>query len=100
MPLDKSGKPILYKPWVNKTKSKYKYWVYVKKDGKVKKIGFGNKDFQHFKDKIGYYKSLDHNDPIRRKSYLARAKGIKNKQGELTWKDKNSANWWAVHKLW
>jgi len=100
MPLDKQGKPVLYKPWVNKTKSKYKYWVYVQKDGKVKKIGFGNKDFQQFKDKIGYYKSLDHNDPIRRKSYLARAKGIKDKEGNLTWKDKNSANWWAVHKLW
>jgi len=100
MPLDKQGKPVLYKPWVNKTKSKYKYWVYVQKDGKVEKIGFGNKDFQQFKDKIGYYKSLDHNDPIRRKSYLARAKGIKDKEGNLTWKDKNSANWWAVHKLW
>ncbi len=100
MPLDKSGKPILYKPWVNKTKSKSKYFVYVKKDGKVKKIGFGMKGMQQFKDKIGYYKSLDHGDPVRRKSYLARAKGIKDKQGNLTWKDKNSANWWSVHKLW
>lgn len=100
MPLDKSGKPILYKPWVNKTKSKSKYFVYVMKDGKVKKIGFGMKGMQQFKDKIGYYKSLDHGDPVRRKSYLARAKGIKNKKGELTWKDKNSANWWSVHKLW
>ena len=100
MPRDKYNNPVLYSPWVNKTKSKYKYWVYVQKDGKVKKIGFGNKDFQQFKDKIGYYKSLDHNDPIRRKSYLARAKGIKDKEGNLTWKDKNSANWWAVHKLW
>jgi hypothetical protein len=100
MPLDKSGKPILYKPWVNKTKSKSKYFVYVMKDGKVKKIGFGLKGMQQFEDKIGYYKSLDHNDPIRRKSYLARAKGIKDKQGNLTWKDKNSANWWAIHKLW
>jgi len=100
MPLDKNGKPILYKPWVNKTKSKFKYWVYVKKDGKVKKIGFGNKDYQQFKDKIGYYKYKDHNDPVRRKSYLARAKGIKDKEGNLTWKDKNTANWWAVHKLW
>ena len=100
MPTTAEGNPVLYKPWVNKTKSKYKYWVYVQKDGKVKKIGFGNKDFQQFKDKIGYYKSLDHNDPIRRKSYLARAKGIKDKEGNLTWKDKNSANWWAVHKLW
>lgn len=100
MPLNKQGKPVLYKPWVNKTKSKSKYFVYVMKDGKVKKIGFGMKGMQQFKDKIGYYKSLDHGDPVRRKSYLARAKGIKDKQGNLTWKDKNSANWWAVHKLW
>jgi hypothetical protein len=100
MPLDKSGKPILYKPWVNKTKSKSKYFVYVMKDGKVKKIGFGLKGMQQFEDKIGYYKSFDHGDPVRRKSYLARAKGIKDKQGNLTWKDKNSANWWAIHKLW
>jgi len=100
MPLTKEGKPILYKPWKNNTKSKVKYFVYVKKDGKVKKIGFGHKDYQHFKDKIGSYSSLDHNDEERRKKYLKRAKGIKNKKGELTWKDKNTANWWAVHKLW
>ena len=100
MPRDKNNKVVLYKPFVNNTKSKAKYFVYVKKDGKVKKIGFGHKDYQHFKDKIGSYSSLDHNDEGRRKKYLKRAKGIKNKKGELTWKDKNTANWWAVHKLW
>ena len=31
---------------------------------------------------------------------LARAKGIKNKSGQLTWKDKNTANYWAVRWLW
>jgi len=90
----------LYKPFVNKTKSKSKYFVYVKKNGKVKKIGFGMKGMQQFKDKIGYYKSLDHGDPVRRKSYLARAKGIKNKKGELTWKDKNSSNYFSIKYLW
>ncbi len=40
-----------------------------------------------------------HKDQKRRASYLARAKGIKNKKGELTYKDKNSKNYWAV-KLW
>jgi hypothetical protein len=54
----------------------------------------------HFSDKIGAFKSLDHDDKHRQKLYLARAKGIKNKQGELTWKDKNSANYWAVRILW
>ena len=102
MPLDKQGKPILYKPWVNKTKSKNKYWVYVKADNKkgFKKIGFGYKGMGQFKDKGGYYKSLDHGDKERRARYLKRAKGIKNKKGELTWKDKNTANYWAVHYLW
>jgi hypothetical protein len=102
MPLDKKGQPILYKPWVNKTKSKNKYWVYVKSDNKkgFKKIGFGYKGMGQFKDKGGYYKSLDHGDKERRARYLKRAKGIKNKKGELTWKDKNTANYWAVHYLW
>ena len=80
MPLDKQGKPVLYKPWVNKTKSKSKYWVYVKSDNTekgFKKIGFGLKGMGQFKDKGGYYKSLDHGDKKRRASYLARAKGIK-----------------------
>ena len=36
----------------------------------------------------------------QRKSYLARSKGIKNKKGELTWKDKNTANYWSIHYLW
>ena len=90
MPRDKSGNPVLHVPWKNTTKSKNKYWVYVMRDGKVKKIGFGNKDYEDF---------TQHKDKARQKSYLARAKGIKNKQGELTWKDKNTANYWAV-KLW
>ena len=102
MPLDKKGKPILYKPWKNTTKSKFKYWVYVKADNKsgVKKIGFGFKGMGHFKDKGGNYKSLDHNDPERRKRYLLRAKGIKDKQGNLTYKNKNTANYWSINYLW
>ena len=89
MPLDKQGKPILYKPWVSKSKTK-KYNVYVKVNGKVKKIGFGHKDYKDF---------TQHKDKERQRKYLARAKGIKNKKGELTWKDKNTANYWSV-LLW
>lgn len=102
MPLDKQGKPILYKPWVNKTSSKYKYWVYVKANNKrgYKKIGFGHKDYQHYKDKIGYYKSKDHLDKERRAKYRARSSKIKDKQGNLTYKDKNTSNYWAYNKLW
>ena len=92
MPLDKDGKPILYKPWKNTTKSRFKYFVYVKSNTKkgYKKIGFGYKGMQDFSQ---------HGDQARRKSYLARARGIKNKQGQLTYKLKDTANYWAV-KLW
>ncbi len=89
----------LYKPFVSKAKNK-KYAVIVLKDGKRKTINFGQKGYKQFKDKLGHYSSLDHNDKERRKRYLARAKGIKNKKGELTWKDKNSANYYAIRYLW
>ena len=36
----------------------------------------------------------------QRKSYLARAKGIKRKDGSLAWKDKSSPNYWSVRFLW
>jgi hypothetical protein len=95
-------KKTLYKPFKYKGNGVFKYSVYVKNEttGKPKLIHFGNKKYQQFKDKIGHYKNLDHNDPKRRERYLARAKGIRNKKGELTWKDKNTKNYWAVRILW
>ena len=36
----------------------------------------------------------------RRDKYLARAKKIKNKQGELTYTNPESSNFWNVHLLW
>jgi len=89
----------LYKPFKSKAKGK-KYSVYVIKNGKKRLINFGDSNMQQYKDKGGVYSSKNHLDPVRRKSYLARAKGIKNKEGKLTWKDKNTANYWSVHYLW
>lgn len=89
----------LYKPFKSKAKGK-KYSVYVMKNGKKKLINFGDSNMQQYNDKGGLYSSKNHLDPVRRKSYLARAKGIKNKEGKLTWKDKNTANYWSVHYLW
>lgn len=102
MPLDKEGNPILFKPWVNTTKTKSKYFVYVKADNKkgYKKIGFGHKDYQHFKDKLGNYSKMDHGDKERRKRYRKRASRIKNKEGKLTYLDKNTSNYWAYNTLW
>lgn len=89
----------LYKPFVSSAKNK-KYSVYVIKNGKRKLIHFGDSRMQQYKDKLGHYKNLDHNDKKRRASYLARAKGIKDKDGNLTWRDKNSANYWSIRMLW
>lgn len=39
-------------------------------------------------------------DDERKKRYLARAKKIKNKSGEFTWKKPESANYWNTRLLW
>ena len=49
---------------------------------------------------LGLYSKYDHNDKKRRANYLARAKGIKDKNGKLTWKDKESPNYYSIKFLW
>lgn len=82
---------MLYKPFKYKGNSKFKMSVYVLKDGKKRLIHFGHSDYEDYRQ---------HKDDKRRKNYLARARGIKNKKGELTYKNKNSANYWSVKYLW
>jgi uncharacterized protein YbcC (UPF0753/DUF2309 family) len=80
----------LYKPFKSSAKNK-KYSVYVMKDGKKRLIHFGDSKFKDY---------TQHKDEKKREAYLARAKGIKNIKGDLTWKDKNTSNYWAIHYLW
>ena len=80
----------LYKPFPSKLKSK-KMSVYIMKDGKRKLIHFGDSNMKDFRQ---------HKDPVRRKSYLARSAGIRNKQGKLTKNDKTSANYYSRRYLW
>ena len=81
----------LYKPMKSTRKGKKKM-VYVKgKGGRPKLIHYGDSSMQDF---------TQHGDQKRRKSYLARAKGIKKKDGTLAYKDKNSANYWTIRDLW
>jgi hypothetical protein len=54
-------------------------------------ITFGQKGYQDY---------LDHDDPERRDRYRKRACKIKNGQGQYTYKNKNTANFWAYHVLW
>jgi hypothetical protein len=67
-------------------------------------ISFGDKRYEHYKTSDLIPELLhvynEHRDPERRRAYRTRAKGILNKYGELTYKDKNSSNYWAYHLLW
>ena len=80
------------------TRQNKKYMVYYNN----KWIHFGDSRYQHFRDRTPnkLYSYLDHNDTTRRDSYRKRAKGIKDKNGNLTYLDKNSGNYYAYHFLW
>ena len=54
-------------------------------------VHFGHPDYDDF---------LDHRDPERRRRYLARARGIRDGAGKLTWRRRSSPNFWSVHLLW
>jgi len=81
------GKEYLLKPSIRENK---KYDVYY--DTKYI-ISFGDKRYQHYKDKIGYYNNLNHNDKERRKLYRDR-----HKNDYIN--DPNYAGFWSWHYLW
>ena len=83
-------KKPLYKP-MKSTRSDKKGMVYVMKDGKKRLIHFGDASMKDF---------TQHGDKQRRKNYLTRSAGIRNKQGKLTKDDKNSANYWSRKVNW
>ena len=85
--------PTLNKPFKSKIKGK-KFSVYVKTNNKkgFKLIHFGATGYDDWRSGTATKE--------QRKSYLARAKGIKNKQGQLTYKLKDTSNYWAVRYLW
>ena len=56
-----------------------------------KKVHFGSTKYADY---------LTHKDKDRRDKYLSRATKIKNKQGELTYTNPESANFWSVNLLW
>ena len=56
-----------------------------------KKVHFGSPNYLDY---------TIHKDKDRRDKYLARAKKIKNKQGELTYTNPESSNFWSVNLLW
>ena len=56
-----------------------------------KKLNFESSQYPDF---------LIHKDEERKEKYLSRAKKIKNKQGELTYTNPESSNFWSVNLLW
>ena len=56
-----------------------------------KKVHFGSPKYPDY---------TIHKDKERRDKYLSRAMKIKNKQGELTYNNPESANYWSINLLW
>lgn len=87
-------------PVFKKSTNKNKKYMVTTPNGKI--IHFGARDMEQYKDTtgLGLYSHLNHNDKERRRLYLARAKGIKDKNGNLTWNNPESANYYSVKYLW
>jgi len=85
-------KKPLNKPFPSNVKGK-KYSVYVKdSNGKIKKVSFGQKGYDDYRSGTATKE--------QRKSYLARAKGIKKKDGSLAYLDKTTPSYWSVVYGW
>lgn len=86
----------------NKKNKKYDVYVHWFDDDKIYKISFGSPFYQHYEDKtpLKYYEYLNHYDKKRRRLYLARAKKIKDKEGNLTYKNPLSPNYYSINYLW
>lgn len=69
----------------------HKKVVLAKKGDEVKLVRFGLRGMEDF---------TQHRDPERRRNYLARSAGIKDKSGKPTKDDPFSANYWARRVLW
>jgi hypothetical protein len=82
-------KIILNKP-IRSNRPDKKKMVYVRdpETNKVKIIHFGQRGYKHNYSEKAW------------KSYIARASGIRDKQGRLTKNNKLSANYWAIRYLW
>lgn len=82
--------PGYNKPIPSDKKDKKKM-VLVKRGDKVKLIHFGQK---------GYEDYTQHHSKERRKNYLTRSAGIRDKNGNLTKDNPFSPNYWARKELW
>jgi hypothetical protein len=79
-----------------------KYDVYLEDINKW--LPFGDIRYEHYKTShlIPQYLHIykEHKNRFRRDNYRHRASNIKDKNGNLTYKDPHSANYWAFNYLW
>lgn len=68
-----------------------KLQVCVKKGNKIHNVHFGDSRYQDYRK---------HKNKERRRRYLSRSVGIRNKEGKLTKNDKLSPNYWSRKILW
>ena len=89
-PSTKTHNLIPFKPVKSWRKNK-KFAVLVVKGSREEVIHFGD---------VRYEDYTQHKDKERRKNYLQRSAGIKDKQGNLTKDDIFSPNYWSRKVLW
>jgi len=78
---------------IQKAKYPHKYQVIVQDyNGKGEKlVKFGNQDYTDY---------TQHQDDAKRKNYLSRSAGIKDKKGKPTKDNRTSANYYSRRLLW
>jgi len=73
---------------------------------KQKRVHFGDRRYQHFKDSVPksrggrIWSKLDHGDANRRKNYRKRHAGMKCKDGRRCIDKKYSPSWFSYYYLW
>lgn len=83
---------------------KDKKYVAIMVDGR--RIAFGNRHYQHFKDSVpkelggGKWSKLDHGDLKRRKAYRLRHAGVLTTNGKRAIDIKYSPAWFSYYYLW
>lgn len=89
--LGKGDKRMVANKVYPSTRPGKKKMVFVVRGNKSKLIHFGDKNMKDF---------TQHGSEKRRKSFLARSGGIRNKSGQLTKNDPFSSNYWSRRVLW
>jgi hypothetical protein len=73
------------------SKKKHKKYDVYKNDKYI--LSFGDLRYEHYHDKIGYYKNLNHGDKQRRSNYRKR-----HKNDHIN--DPDRAGYWSYWYLW